>query len=454
MPRFTVLILLFLLSLPSLTFSSIREHILENGLKILIIEDSKSPLATFQIWYKVGSKDEPYGKTGISHLLEHMMFKGTAKYGKKEFSNIIQKNGGVDNAFTTKDYTMYYQTLSSDRIHLSFELESDRMNNLLLDAKEVDAEKGVVMEERRTRYEDDPHNSLYEEVVAAAFKTHPYRWPVIGWMSDIASISRQDLYNHYKKFYCPANSFIIVSGDVRAEKVIPKIKEFFAEIPACKNSAESSHQKTPPQAERAIPAAPIEPEQKGMKRVYLKKEAELPYMLMAYHVPSFPHEDTYALEVLSAILAGGKSSRLYKEIVYEKRLALNLFADYYGLYKYPFLLLFGATASPQNTIEDVEKAIHAEIERIKKEPPSMKEVQKAKNQAEASFIFTQDSNFSKGLYTGIFELAGGWRLIDKYLEGIRKVAPEDVQRVANKYLIDDKKTVGILIPIKNQAPER
>lgn len=440
MRKLIILIIICFFLLPVSVDSTVKEYKLNNGIKVLIIEDNKSPLATFQIWYKVGSKDEPYGKTGISHLLEHMMFKGTEKYGSKKFSNIIQKNGGVDNAFTTKDYTMYYQTLSSSRIHLSFELESDRMNNLLLNPKDVDSEKNVVMEERRLRYEDDPHNSLFEEVVATSFKVHSYRWPVIGWMSDIASISREDLYQYYKRFYCPENSFIIVSGDVSAQDIIPKIKDKFEQIPSCPDKKPASKDNRE--------NLNNEPEQKGQKRVYLKKEAELPYMLIAYHTPSFPHEDSYALEVLSLVLSGGKSSRLYKEIVYEKRLALNIFAEYYGLYLNPFLFLFGATSSPQNNIVDVEKAIYEEIEKIKKSPPAMKEIQKAKNQIEASFIFAQDSNFSKGLYTGIFELHGDWRLIEKYLEGIRGVSPEDVQRVANKYLIDDKKTVGILIPIK------
>ncbi len=435
-----VLIIIYLFLFPAFADSTVKEYKLNNGIKVLIIEDNKSPLATFQIWYKVGSKDEPYGKTGISHLLEHMMFKGTEKYGSKKFSNIIQKNGGVDNAFTTKDYTMYYQTLSSSRIHLSFELESDRMNNLLLNPKDVDSEKNVVMEERRMRYEDDPHNSLFEEVVATAFKVNSYRWPIIGWMSDIASISREDLHQYYKRFYCPENSFIIVSGDVSSQDIIPKIKDNFEQIPSCPDKMTA--------AKDGRENFSKEPEQKGQKKLYLKKEAELPYMLIAYHAPSFPHEDSYALEVLSLVLSGGKSARLYREIVYEKRVALNIFAEYNGLYLNPFLFFFGATASPQSNIEDVEKAIYEEIEKIKKSPPTIREIQKAKNQIEASFTFAQDSNFSKGLYTGIFELHGDWRLIDKYLEGIRRVSPEDVQRAANKYLIDDKKTVGILVPIK------
>ncbi|BCB97166.1 peptidase M16 [Dissulfurispira thermophila] len=414
---------------------SVKEYTLNNGIKVLIIEDHKAPLATFQIWYRVGSKDESIGKTGVSHLLEHMMFKGTSKYGSKVFSNIIQRNGGTDNAHTTKDYTMYHQTLSSDRIGISIELESDRMCNLLLDPKEVINERNVVMEERRMRYEDDPQSLLYEEVIATAFKAHPYRWPVIGWMSDIASIEREDLYRHYIAYYSPDNAFIVISGDVKAEDVIQKVKEGFEHIKPDKVRVERY------KAE--------EPRQEGEKRVYLKKEAELPYLLIAYHVPSFPHKDSFALDVLSTILSAGKSSRLYKDIIYEKRLALNIFADYSGFYKDPFLFILGGTLAPQKNIEDLEKTIYNEIERIKNEVPSEKEIQKAKNQIEASFIFAQDSTYSRAFYTGMFEMLGDWRLMDKYLEGIREVKPDDIQAVAKKYLTDDNKTVGILIPIKN-----
>ncbi|MCI0469121.1 MAG: insulinase family protein, partial [Nitrospirae bacterium] len=265
-----IFLLLFIPLIPFPVSASVKEHTLNNGLKVLIINDHKSPLATFQIWYRVGSRDEPSGKTGISHLLEHMMFKGTQKHGSKQFSNIIQRNGGSDNAFTTKDYTMYYQTLSSDRIALSFELEADRMKNLLLDAKEVESEKNVVMEERRMRYDDEPKNLLYEEVVAAAFKAHPYHWPVIGWMTDIQSISSDDLREYYKKYYSPDNAFIIVSGDIAADKILPEIKKNFENIPLNKRERKN---------------LTAEPQQIGERRIYLKKEAELPYLIMAYHVP-------------------------------------------------------------------------------------------------------------------------------------------------------------------------
>lgn len=427
-----VLILAFII-VPFAAHAAVKEYTLKNGLKVLIIEDHKAPLATFQIWYRVGSKDEPMGKTGISHLLEHMMFKGTPKYGSKQFSNIIQRNGGTDNAHTTKDYTMYYQTLSSDRIDLSIKLEADRMINLLLEPKEVVAERNVVMEERRMRYEDNPQSSLYEEVIATAFKAHPYQWPVIGWMSDIVAVERKDLYRYYRTYYSPNNAFIVISGDVKAEDILSKVRKAF------------EHKR--PSKRSFIKDRTEEPQQRGEKRVYLKREVELPYILMAYHVPSFPHEDSFALDVLSTILSGGKSSRLYKNIVYEKRLALNTFADYSGFYKDPFLFVFGGTAAPKKNIEDVEKAIYDEIEKVKKESPSEMEIQKAKNQIEAAFVFAQDSTYSRAFYTGMFEMLGNWRLMDKYLEGVRKVKPEDVQAAAKKYLIDDNKTVGILVPV-------
>lgn len=427
-----ILISLFLV--PFLSYSETSEHILDNGLKVIVIEDHKAPLATFQIWYKVGSMNEPIGKTGISHLLEHMMFKGTAKYGSKQFSNIIQRNGGMDNAFTTKDHTVYYQNLSSDRIHLSVELEADRMLNLLLDHKEVIRERNVVMEERRMRYDDDPQNYLYEETIAAAFKAHPYRWPVIGWMSDIESIERDDLLNHYRANYSPDNAFIVVAGDVNTKDIIEKIIKEFGRIPPSKIKRHTVSTK--------------EPSQTGERRIYLKKEAELPFITMAYHTPVFPHKDNFALEVLSNILSAGKSSRLYKSLVYEQKAALSIYADYSGYYKYPFLFFFGASAAQGKKIEDVEKAILEEIEKIKNNTVNDEEVQKAKNQIEASFIFAKDSNSSMALNAGTFELLGGWRLMDSYLDEIRKITAADVQAAAKKYFTDDNKTVGILIPVK------
>jgi zinc protease len=413
----------------------VSEYTLENGLKVLLLEDRKAPTATFQIWYRVGSRDENVGKTGLSHLLEHMMFKGTEKHGPKTFSQTIKRAGGMDNAFTSKEYTGYFQMLASDRIGLPVALEADRMRNLVLTRESVLSERDVVMEERRLRYEDDPQMLVFEKVMALAFLNHPYRWPVIGWMSDLKSLNPDDLNAHYRTYYAPNNAVIIVVGDIKKEEMLSKIKEEFGGIPA-----------GPP-----IPQTKIEEEeQRGERRFFIRKEAELPFIISAYKVPDLKHDDSFALEVLGSILSEGKSSRLYQKLVYEQQIALSAWAGYEGLHKDPFLFLTGATAASGKKIEDVEKAINDEIEKIKKAAPSEIEVKKAKNQIEASFIMGQDSIYMQAKTIGTFEMIGGWKLWERYLEGIRKVTPEDVRRVAEKYLIPDTRTTGILIPEKDE----
>ncbi len=425
--------LLFIVLIAAHAFAlPINEYMLDNGLKVLIVEDHKAPTATFQVWYKVGSRNEKTGKTGLSHLLEHMMFKGTKNHGPKTFAQTIQRAGGTDNAFTSKDYTGYFELLASDRISLPIELEADRMQNLILTKESVLSERDVVMEERRMRYEDDPQNFVMEEVFAAAFKNHSYRWPVIGWMSDLRTLNPDDLISHYRTYYAPNNAVIIVVGDVNQTEIMKKIRTAFGSIPAV----------------LSIPEVTIEDdEQKGERRIYVKKEAELPYVLSVYKVPSITHEDGFALDVLGSILSDGKSSRLYRSLVYEKQIAISAWAGYEGLYKDPFLFFSGATAGQGKKIEDVEKAMLDEIEKIKNELPSAQEVQRAKNQVEASFIMQQDSIYMQARTIGSYEMTVGWKFIDKYLEGIRKVTPEDVSRVAKKYLIDEGKTTGILIPL-------
>lgn len=413
-----------------------EEHTLDNGLKILLVEDHKSPTATFQIWYRVGSRNENIGKTGLSHLLEHMMFKGTRKFGPKTFSQTIKRAGGTDNAFTSHDYTGYFELISSDRIELALELEADRMRNLVLTNDAVLSERDVVMEERRLRMEDDPQNSVFEEVMAAAFNNHPYRWPVIGWMSDLKNLNPDDLINHYNTFYTPNNAVILVVGDINPAEILSKIKINFGAIP-----------RGPEIRDLTI----TEESQKGEKRIYVKKEAELPYILSAYKVPNFFNEDGPALEVLDYILSQGKSSRLYNNLVYKNQLALSAWASYEGLHKDPFLFFTGATAAHGKTIDELERALLQEIVRIQKKAPSEEEVRKAKNQIMASFIMGQDSFYMQAKTIGTFEMLGSWRLMDTYLEGITTVSPEDISRVAEKYLVPDNRTTGILIPLKKSA---
>jgi zinc protease len=439
MKKIIVILMLLLLTVPvTICALEVKEYRLENGLKVLIVGTHKAPVATLQVWYRTGSRDEPTGKSGLSHPLEHMMFKGTSRYGPSVFSKIIQKYGGTDNTYTTKDYTVYFELFSSNRILLAIDLEVDRMENLILDPKEVLSERRVVMEERRLRYEGDPQNSLFEEVVAAAFKVHPYHSPVIGWMSDLASIERDDLYKYYKANYSPSNAIIVIVGDIKADQIIKDIKNSFGKV-------------HPVLREKDISSS--EPEQRGERRVLLKRDAVLPYILVAYHTPAFPHEDSYALDVLSVILSGGKSSRLYKSLVYENKIALDVDADYDGLNNDPYLFFLDATVSPGKTIDEVEQALCIEIAKIKKEPPTELEIQKAKNQVEVSFVIEQDSIYLEAMKYGMFEILGDWRLVERYLDGIRKVTPEDVTIVAKKYFGEDNRTVGILIPTQEAKSE-
>ena len=414
---------------------NVTEKVLPNGLKVLLKEEHKAPVVTFQIWYKVGSRNEKLGTTGMSHVLEHMMFKGTKKYGPKTFSQTVQRNGGNDNAFTSRDYTAYFENFASDRIGISLDLESDRMQNLLIEPKEFQSERDVVKEERRMRTEDDPVNFMVEQMMSVAFSAHPYQWPVIGWMADLNSITRDELYNHYRTYYAPNNATIVVVGDFDTKTLLPLIEKYFGGIP-----------RGP-----AVPAVTaVEPRHLGERRVIVKKQAELPAVFAGYNVPTLKHHDTYALEVLQGVLSSGKSSRLYKSLVYEKQLALYAGGDYDNISADPNLFSVYAGVMPGKTTEEVEKAMYSEIEKLKSEPITDEELQKAKNQIEAGFIMGQDSIFYRAMLLGQFETVANWKLLETYVENIRAVTKEDVMRVAKEYFIEDNRTVGILIPLKEK----
>lgn len=416
---------------PALTAQT---HTLSNGLRVILVEEHKAPVVTFQVWYRVGSRHEVPGQTGLSHLLEHMMFKGTPKYGKGEFSRIIARNGGTENAFTSKDYTAYFENLASDRINLSLELESDRMANLLLDPKEFDLEREVVKEERRLRTEDDPKSYLIEQMYAVAFLTHPYRSPVIGWMEDLNRLTRDDAYRHYKTYYHPGNAILVVAGDIDAKSLLPRIRQYFEKIPKGPD---------PP------PPLSAEPDQEGERRIIVKREAQLPFIFLGYRVPNYRDPDAYPLKVLATVLSEGKSSRLYRSLVYEQKIALDTGGEYDPMTADPDLFYFYGITQPGQSLQALEKGLYEVIERLKTQPISEKELQKAKNQIEAEFIFGQDSNFYQAMKIGIAETIGaGVGYLETYLDQIRKVTPQDIMRVAKKYLHDDRRTVGVLIPVK------
>jgi len=430
--RKTALAFIFILIFPVMAFSEIKEEILKNGLKIIFIEEHSVPLTTFQVWYKAGVIDEPEGKSGISHLLEHLMFRGSKNYPGNVFSKIIQSHGGIDNAFTTKDYTVYFQKLSSQKIDISIELESDRMANLLFLPEDFELEKRIVLEERRQRYEDDPESLIIEEVISTAFKIHPYRKPVIGWTEDIQSITLEDVKNYYSEYYCPQNAFIVVAGDIKIDETKKKIKEKFEKISVCKSNPKR----------KVI----YEPLQYGEKRVILKKKTHLPMIVMSYKVPAYPNRDSLSLEILSTIAGEGKSSRLYRKLVIEKALVVDVSTSNSPLSRDGFLFFIVASLKDAEKADEVERIIREELEKLKNEPPSEKELEKAKNQIEASFLFNQDSIFGRALFIGKFEILGDWKMIDAYRKEIMNINAGDVQEVAKKYFVSDNLTVGILLP--------
>ena len=415
--------------------SQIQDVMLENGLKVLLLENHKSPSVTFQVWYRVGSRNEEDGKSGLSHFLEHMMFKGTPKVGPEEYSRIVAKNGGRSNAFTSTDHTVYFATMSREKIGVEIDLEADRMANALLDGKYFEPEKKVIMEERRLRTEDSPVSSLAEVTAAVAYTVHSYRRPVVGWMQDVENLTREDLRRHYQTYYAPNNAFIVVAGDFSTQEILAKIKTAFGKIPRG-------------------PVAPKvkieEPPQSGERRVILKKEAELPFLLIYYHVPNLHSPDSFALDLLTVVLAGGRSSRLYQDLVYNRQIARSVDSDYDGLSVDPSVFSVTAQVMPEKDPLEVERAIYDLLERVKSEPVGEKELEKAKNQVEASFVFGQDSIFGQAMRIGQYESVAGWRLLDSYLAGIRKVTAADILKVAKQYLDTDRRTVGTLIPVKEK----
>jgi len=429
-------LLFFFILLPAISEAGLKENVFEtvlpNGLKVILLENHKAPLVTFQVWYRVGSRNEAWGKTGLSHMLEHMMFKGTEKVGPEDFSRIIQENGGNDNAFTSHDYTAYFENLNADRLQVSIDLESDRMQNLLLREQDFRTERMVVMEERRLRTDDNPQAVLIEQMMATAFEIHPYHWPIIGWMEDIARFTLEDLKTYYKTYYNPINAILVVVGDFKKEDLLPKIEKAFVSYP-----------------KGVVPAqgGDIDPPQIGERRIFVKREAQLSSLVMGYHVPNLREQDSYVLEVIATLLSGGKSSRLYQSLVREKRLVLSVDADHSLTSRDPSLFTLSAELLPGKEVPEAEMAFDREVERLQNELVEKQELEKTKNQLEASFIFAQDSLFYQAMLLARHEIVFNWKAIDDYLPSVRKVSPEDIQRVAKKYLTPDNRTVGILIPL-------
>jgi zinc protease len=426
---------------PAALAGATSEFRLDNGLELIVHEDHRASVAVVQVWYRVGSSYEHDGVTGVSHALEHMMFKGTQKVGLGRFSRIVAENGGEENAFTSADYTAYYQQWGADKVGLSFELEADRMRGLLLDKEEFGREMRVVMEERRLRTEDDPQALAQETTLATAFQTSPYRHPVIGWAADIEHMSVEDLRAWYERWYAPNNAIVVVVGDVDPKQVLALAQRHFGPLPA-----------------RAIAPDKPRPEvpQRGLKRVVIEDlDARLPLLMMSYKVPvlpmalaqEVPEWEVYALEVLAATLDGGASARLSKELVRGREVAVQASASYSLAARLQSLFSFSAVPRPGVTLEQLEDLIEEQIARLQNEPPSDEELSSIKTQVVADALYERDSLFYQAMLIGSLESIGlDWRLKDDYVGRVKAVTAEQVQAVARKYLINERATITYLVP--------
>ena len=429
-------VLLFFYYSLSANATSVHERVLSNGLKVLVKEEHRSPVVVSQLWYKVGSSYEPLGVTGISHMLEHMMFKGTDRHPAGEFSKIIAENGGRENAFTGRDYTAYFQTLEKSRLAISFELEADRMQHLHLLAEELEKELQVVMEERRMRTEDNPRAKLQEYLMALAYTSSPYRNPVIGWPADIENYQVEDLQQWYQQWYAPNNATLVVAGDVQAEAVFKLAEQYFAAIPR--------------QAIKTLKSQAEMP-QVGVRRMTVKLPAKVPYILMAYKVPSLNTVqqgwEAYALDVLAAVLDGGDSARLPARLQRGQQIASSVGAGYDLGARLEELFLFEATPVKGKTLLDMEIALKAEIRTLQRERISKTELARVKAQVLANTVYEQDSLFYQAMKLGMAETVGlGWQTSEQYREKINQVTAEQVRLVAGKYLIESQLSIAYLEP--------
>lgn len=432
-----IISLIVLIGMPFTLQASVHEFMLDNGLKVLVKPDHRSPVVVSQIWYKVGSSYEHNGITGISHMLEHMMFKGTPDVPSGEFSRIIAANGGRENAFTSADYTAYFQRLEKSRLETSFRLEADRMRNALFPADEFLKERDVVAEERRLRTEDKPQSRAYEQFKASAFVSSPYHHSVIGWMSDIQNYQVEDAREWYRQWYAPNNATLVVVGDVQPAEVLALAKKYYGPIKPEKIATQKPRPEIP---------------QNGERRTQVAIPATIDYLMMGYKAPSLntTEEDwqVYALEVLAWILDGGRSSRLSKELLREQQLVTTTSVSYDLHSRLQTLFTVSAIPAKGKTTEDVEAALRQQIKRMREEAVSDEEMQRAKTQILTGRVYEQDSVFYQAMQLGVLETVGiGWRADEVFNKNIKAVTAEQIQAVANKYLIKDGLTVTILDPL-------
>lgn len=431
-----ILALLFVLPAAWGQQPEVKTHTLSNGMKLLIQEDHDIPNVALYFFFKVGARNERPGVTGISHFFEHMMFNGAKKYGFKQFDITMEKAGGSNNAYTTSDDTVYTDWFPSSALELMMDMEADRIRDLSFDPKIVESERGVIASERRNGVENSNPGALSEQLDAAAFTAHPYGWPVVGWASDIAGWTMEDLQNHFRMGYAPNNCVVVAVGDVTAENFIALAKKYLEPIPR--------HDPPPP-------VRTMEPEQQGERRVVLRKFAQLPLQMFGYHIPRANSPDYYTLHVLNAVLSGGRSSRLYRRLVDRDQLALSVNAGF-GMTLDPGQFNFSIQPRAGVDPAKTEQALMEELDRLGSSGISDTELAKAKNQLLANFYRSMATIAGRANMLGQYEVFFGdySRLLsaDKELE---KVTAADVQSAARKYFNPKNKTVATLIPDKPEA---
>jgi zinc protease len=441
------IMLIFGIMLSSVVLADdVKSYALPNGLKLFVKEDHRAPVVVSQVWYKVGSSYEYGGITGISHALEHMMFKGTKKYGAGQLARLVAENGGQENAFTDYDFTAYYQMFDSRKLPISFQIESDRMRNLNLDPKEFQKEIQVVMEERRMRIEDNPQQRVVERFLATLYMSNPYHHPLIGWMSDLQSMNINDLKQWYQKWYAPNNAVVVVVGDVKADEVYQLAKRYFGSL-------------------KASPSQEIKPQKEvnslGLRELTVKVPAQNPWFVMGYNVPSIKTAKQawtpYALATLNAILSSGDSSRLSKNLVRGQQIAADVSSGYDPFSRLSSAFIIESTPAPGHTTADLKAAILDQIKQLQTTPVTPEELARIKAQVIAGNVYKKDSVYEQAYEIGRLESVGlPWKLSDDFVKNIEAVTPEQIQAVAQKYLIEDRMAIAELQPLplpKNAAPQ-
>jgi len=406
----------------------VRRTVLENGLVVLTKEVHTSPIVTNMIWYRVGSRNEELGHTGKSHFLEHMLFKGTERFKKGEIDLLTLKNGGGNNAFTSHDFTAYYFNFASDRWEVALEIEADRMVNCAFEPDEFEAEKKVVIEELKTGL-DSPWGLLLQELEAAAFKVHPYRNPIVGWLQDVEQATVEQQQAYYRRFYHPNNATLVIAGDFNTQDVLKNVERAFGAIPSGPAPA---------------PMVLREPAQRGERRLIVRWRSKVPRLAISYHAPEIAHRDSYALQVLAIVLTEGKASRLYQRMVEHEQTVTFVSAEY-GEAKDPTLFHVRAEARGGHSIEEVETSIHDELASVSAGGVSAHELDRAKHQIEAHFILSRERTLDQAILLGQIETLYGLDYIDSYLQRVNAVTATDVADVCSRYLNENNRTVGRLL---------